>query len=494
MTLRTRLGVAGGVVLVVLLAVGVLLPRTVRASQVDEVDRQLRAASPIAIGLASGRGAGALGPPRPAGETPTESPLSGEAPAESPLSDLYVARVDPDDPDDLAGRTVVAQPSATSGREPRAPAPSTNFREPDVETVGSIDGSGSWRAVLVTNPGGTTAIVAVPLDRVDATAQRTTVAILVAAAAVLAAMAAAGWWLLRLGLRPIAEVTQVADAIAGGDRSRRVRGGAPGTEAHHLARAFNVMLDEQAATEAKLRQFVADASHELRTPVAAIGGFADLWREGAVDPDQLDDVMRRIGQESARMRGLVEDLLLLARLDQGRELAVEPVDLAALAADAVLDASATHPSRQVSVYAPEPVVVEGDEARLRQVLANLMSNALVHTDAETTVEVRAERRGDAALLAVSDDGPGMSSDAAARAFDRFWRGDTARARAGAGLGLAIVRGIVAAHDGEVRLDTAPGDGTTVRVVLAASSGSGPAVPARPQETHNQRAGAPEVPA
>ena len=469
MTLRTRLGVAGGVVLAVLVAIGVLLPRTVRASQVDEVDRQLRAATPFAMGPVASRG---------------PVPRTDREPGESTLSDLYVARIDPDAPDD---RQVLAQPSATSGREPELPVASTDPLEPDVQTVGSLEGSGSWRAMLLPVPSGSQALVAMPLDRVDATAERTMVAILVAVAAVLVAMGAAGWWLLRLGIRPIAEVTQVADAIAGGDRSRRVRGGAPGTEAHHLARAFNVMLDEQAATEAKLRQFVADASHELRTPVSAIGGFADLWREGAVDPDQLDDVMRRIGQESARMRGLVEDLLLLARLEEGRALAAESVDLAALAADAVLDASATHPSRQVTLHAPEPVGVQGDEARLRQVLANLMSNALVHTDAATTVEVRAERRGDAALLAVRDDGPGMRPEAAAKAFDRFWRADPSRARAGAGLGLAIVRGIVAAHHGEVRLDTAPGAGTTVRVVLEASLGG-------PQETRNQRAGAPEVPA
>jgi two-component system OmpR family sensor kinase len=204
------------------------------------------------------------------------------------------------------------------------------------------------------------------------------------------------------------------------------------------------------------------------------------------------------------MRGLVEDLLLLARLDQGRSLAVEPVDLAALAADAVLDASATHPSRQVTLHAPDPVLVEGDEARLRQVLANLLSNALVHTDATTSIEVRAELRGDAALVAVSDDGPGMAPEAAARAFDRFWRADPTRARTrtGAGLGLAIVQGIVAAHHGEVRLDTAPGDGTTVRVVLPttlaasspASSGPGPALSDRSQETLNNRSKAPEVPA
>ena len=468
MTLRTRLGVAGGLVLAVLVAVGVLLPRTVRASQIDEVDRQLRSAVPIAVGMATG-----LGPPRRDDD---------REPSESTLSDLYVARIDQGDADDPDDRQVRARPTATSGREPEMPAVNTDTGEPEVVTVRSIEGSGSWRAMLLELRDGSQALVAVPLDRVDATAQRTTVAILVAAVAVLAAMVAAAWWLLRLGLRPIAEVTQVADAIAGGDRSRRVRGGAPGTEAHHLARAFNVMLDEQAATEAKLRQFVADASHELRTPVSAIGGFADLWRQGAVDTDQLADVMRRIGQESARMRGLVEDLLLLARLDQGRALCVEPVDLAALAADAVLDASATHPSRQVSLHAPEPVLVRGDEARLRQVLANLLSNALVHTDATTSVEVRAARHGDAALLDVRDDGPGMQPDNAARAFDRFWRADPSRTRArtGAGLGLAIVQSIVAAHHGEVHLDTEPGAGTTVRVVLplpTPTSASDPPEPA-----------------
>jgi two-component system OmpR family sensor kinase len=466
--LRTRLGVAGGLVLAVLLAVAVLLPRTVRAAQIDEVDRQLSAAAPIAIGITSG-----FTPPR-RGDDDTSTRRDDDT---SPLSDLYVAQIDPAAPGD---REVLARPSTSSGDDPERPAADSDPNEPEIVTVGSTSGSGSWRAMLLSLPDGSHALVAVPLDRVDATARRATMAILIAALAVLVAMAAAGWWLLRLGLRPIAEVTEVADAIAGGDRSRRVRGGAPGTEADHLARAFNVMLDEQAATEARLRQFVADASHELRNPVAAIGGFADLWRQGGVDPDHLDDVMRRIGQESARMRGLVEDLLLLARLDQGRALAVEPVDLAALAADAVLDASATHPSRPVSLRAPEPVVVHGDEARLRQVIANLVSNALVHTDDATAVEVRTERRGDMALLSVGDDGPGMAPDAAARAFDRFWRADPSRARTGAGLGLAIVRSIVIAHHGEVRLDTGSTTGTTVRVVLPMPPPGPEPAPARAQ--------------
>jgi len=176
------------------------------------------------------------------------------------------------------------------------------------------------------------------------------------------------------------------------------------------------MLDEQAAAEDKLRRFVADASHELRTPVAAIGGFADLWRQGGIEDDQLGDVMRRIGQESTRMRGLVEDLLLLAHLDEGRALSYSRVDLRDLLEDAALDASATHPSREVTV---------------------------------------------------TDNGAGMAAEDAASVSDRFWRADPSRTRGGAGLGMAIVRGIVEAHGGTVRLESTPGTGTTVQVTIPA---------------------------
>jgi two-component system OmpR family sensor kinase len=529
MKLRTRLGVAAGLVLVVLVAAGVLLPRSVRGAQIEQVDSQLRSALPGTMGLLPGPERRGRPPDVAQAIEPDGTPLTGDessatttvpeetgpvvltpggvgdgSPSPSPtptdsdsddstdgeeqpqlfnttLSDIYVALIDD------GARDVRLSSPVAEGREPALPTATSALGDPAMVTVESLEGDGEWRAMLLTMPTGDQVLVAVPLDRVDATAQRLTAAIVVAAAAVLLALVAAGWWLLRLGLRPIAEVTQVADAIAQGDRTRRVVGGASGrrfrrrsrgrgearTEADQLARAFNVMLDEQAATEMQLRQFVADASHELRTPVAAIRGFADLWRAGALGEDQLDDVMRRIGQESTRMRGLVEDLLLLARLDQGRVLAVEPVDLSALAADAVLDASATHPSRTVRLEAPSPTMVTGDEARLRQVVSNLVSNALVHTTATTTVVIRAEPcrsggDGDTARLAVSDDGPGMDAEASARAFDRFWRGDPGRARGGAGLGLSIVRSIVAAHHGDVVLDSTPGAGTTVEVVLPAA--------------------------
>jgi two-component system, OmpR family, sensor kinase len=295
------------------------------------------------------------------------------------------------------------------------------------------------------------------------------VALLVGRLVVLAAIIAAGWWVLRRGLRPIAEVTRVAGAIVAGDRSRRVQVKGTGTEAAHLAGALNLMLDQQQATEDQLRRFIADASHELRTPVAAIAGFADLYRQGAIATGQLDEVMRRIGQEAARMRGLVEDLLLLARLDEGRPLDRAPVDVASLVADAVLDASASHPSRPLHVVGATTAHLVGDEARLRQVVAILVSNALTHTHGAVTIAL--EAAVDRVVLVVSDEGPGLDPEDAAHAFDRFWRGDAARTRGGTGLGLAIARGIVQAHGGTITLTSSPSSGTSVRVVIPAATGA-----------------------
>jgi two-component system OmpR family sensor kinase len=449
-TLRTRLVIVAGLVLVVVVAVGVLLPRIVRSALVDQVDHQLDAAVPVALQLTQNLGTSAA---------------DRHPPAATRLSELYVARVS------SAARQLVVAPASLPGQEPKVPATFSNFgAAPKPTTVGSVKGSGSWRAIRRGQPDGSSLVIALSLNPVAATMQKLLFAIRLAGVAILLAIVAGAWWLLRLGLRPIADVTDVADAIAGGDRSRRVRDGNPHTEAGHLARAFNVMLDEQQTIEERLRRFVSDASHELRTPVAAISGFTDLWRLGAIDDTQLGDVMRRIGQESARMRGLVEDLLLLARLDEGRPLARESVDLAMLASDAALDASATHPSRTVTVEAPEPIVVPGDEARLRQVVANLVTNALVHTGPPAKITVRAERIGDRAVLSIVDNGPGMNAEDASRAFDRFWRADPARTRSGAGLGLAIAHSIVEAHGGRTSIDSQPGVGTTVQVVLPSATG------------------------
>jgi two-component system OmpR family sensor kinase len=217
-----------------------------------------------------------------------------------------------------------------------------------------------------------------------------------------------------------------------------------------------------------LRQFVADASHELRTPVTTIRGYAELYRGGGLsDPDELTLAMRRTEQESIRMGSLVEDLLLLARLDQKPSLQAGAVDLGVLAVDAVSDARAVDPERPITASVAEGVAVDGDEGRLRQVVANLVGNALVHTPPGTPVRVRVDRDEGDARLEVHDDGPGMPETVSQRAFERFYRADPARSRhaGGSGLGLSIVKAIVEAHHGEVAIASAPGAGTTVRVVL-----------------------------
>jgi two-component system OmpR family sensor kinase len=229
---------------------------------------------------------------------------------------------------------------------------------------------------------------------------------------------------------------------------------------------------ERDRTEQRLRQFLADASHELRTPLTSIQGFAELFRLGdragasAAGVD-LPVIMRRIEEESARMKTLVEDLLLLARLDQTRPIERTSVDLAVLAADACSDAVAAAPGRPVTLDAPEPAIVLGDQNHLRQAIANLVSNALRHTPAGTPIEVSAHVAGDRAVVAVRDHGPGLDEEALAHVFDRFWQADRARVGKGAGLGLAIVAGIAAEHGGEAMATNAPDGGArfTLRLPL-----------------------------
>jgi two-component system OmpR family sensor kinase len=263
--------------------------------------------------------------------------------------------------------------------------------------------------------------------------------------------------------------------IAAGDLSQRVQVSSPGTEVGQLAVAFNTMLDEiqaafadRDATEARLRQFLADASHELRTPLTSIQGFAELFRLGA-DGSAVGTgtIMRRIEEESARMKGLVEDLLLLARLDQVRQSERSPVDLSVLAADACSDATASAPDRPITLSAPQPVVVLGDEAHLRQALANLLSNALAHTPAGGPITVAARLKAGGAIVEVRDHGPGLDAESLAHVFDRFWQKDPARAGAGAGLGLAIVAAVAEEHDGSVTAGNAPEGGAvfTIRLPL-----------------------------
>jgi two-component system OmpR family sensor kinase len=261
-------------------------------------------------------------------------------------------------------------------------------------------------------------------------------------------------------LRPLGEITAAATDLAGGHLDRRVPASAPpGTEVGRLTAAVNGMLSriqgemrERERSEERMRSFVADASHELRTPVTSIQGYLQLVRCGVVDVRERPDVLRRLEEEASRMGSLVSSLLYLARLDASPAVARAPVDLVRLASDAVADESAVSPERALSLDAPASCVVTGDEGALRQVLANLLANVRAHTAPGTAATVRVTC-GEMARVEVADEGPGMDAEAAAHAFERFWRADPARsASGGAGLGLAIVADVVRAHGGSVGID------------------------------------------
>jgi two-component system OmpR family sensor kinase len=377
-------------------------------------------------------------------------------------------------------------------------------------TISSNDGRYLWRILVERLSNGSVLHVGQRMSGIaDATTRLVWVDILVGAG-VLIALASLGAAVVRQSLIPLLAIERTAGRIAAGDLSQRVIDpendptGPPMTELGRLSRALNAMLaqieaafiaraqSEAAAmeaaeaarlsesravrSEAKMRQFVADASHELRTPLTTIRGFAELYRQGAVqDPDDVAKLVRRIEDEAARMGLLVEDLLLLARLDRERPLNLAPVELPVLAIDAVQAAEATEPGRTIRLEIsdePERLVAYGDDGRLRQVIGNLMTNALVHTPPEASVTLRLYAEpGDRAVVEISDTGPGLTDVQRARVFERFYRADEARTRhtereaTGTGLGLAIVAAIVRAHQGSVEVLSEPGRGATFRVSL-----------------------------
>lgn len=322
--------------------------------------------------------------------------------------------------------------------------------------------------------GGDILVVAVRTgDYAELTSRVATVA-LVTSGVALVALALLSLRAVRRGLHPLEDISDTAAAIGSGDLSRRVEGAGAGTEVGRLGTALNAMLGqvesafrEREASEQRLRRFVADASHELRTPIATIRGYAELFRLGAASrPDDLATVLRRIESEAERMGVLVDELLLLARLDQGRPLAAEPVRLADLAAEAVADARAASPGHAFELDA-EPVAVVGDEDRLRQVLGNLLANVVQHTPVGTRAVVRVRADGGHAVLEVADNGPGVPPEHAERVFERFYRGASERVgdHGGAGLGLSIVDSVAEAHGGSASLARAPGGGAVFAVRL-----------------------------
>ncbi len=414
------------------------------------------------------------------------------------------------------GRSFI--PEGTFGELRRAVGTSIQYKQPDqpkpdlpeapvdefeFSTVGSIgDDDVKWRVLATSGADSSTLYVAFPTAELELTLRRLVGIEMVAAAAVLLFLTLLSLAVVRLGLLPLERIASTAGDIAGGDLSRRVEPAEPDTEIGRLGLALNAMLAqietafaERAESEDRLRRFVADASHELRTPLTAIRGYAELFRRGAAErPEDLARAMRRIEDEAERMGLLVEDLLLLARLDQGRPLERAAVDLVAVAGDALADLSAIAPDRPVTFEHPDTLVVSGDEARLRQVAGNLLTNARIHTPDGTGVHVRVRSNDGHAILEVADEGPGLPSGEEGRVFERFYRADAARARTresqGTGLGLSIVAAIVSAHGGSVHAGAPPsGRGAYFMVALPiAGSGDEEAVPeaqgeVRPVATH-----------
>jgi two-component system OmpR family sensor kinase len=392
-------------------------------------------------------------------------------------------------------------------------------------TVHAQSGDDTWRVItqpvsytLTTNEGtqqvNGTLIIGTDLGNINAVIGRLAATELIVGLIILLILTMAVVAVVRSNLRPLVDIEETAGEIADGHLNRRVPERDPRTEIGSLGRSLNIMLSqietafhareesEAAAhhSEERMRRFVADAGHELRTPLTAIRGFAEYYRQrgglvphwdrkasaapataAGLTPDDLDRIMQRVEKEAARMGLLVEDLLLLARLDQQRPLARQPIDLLSLAADAVHDARLLAPARTIdlSVQPGAAFLIIGDEPRLRQVIGNLMSNALTHTPDGTPIEVsigsgtldpRIPSSPPAVTLDVTDHGPGMTPEQAQRVFERFYRTDQARTRAtgGSGLGLAIVNALVTAHDGVASVRTAPNQGATFRIALPLS--------------------------
>jgi two-component system OmpR family sensor kinase len=296
---------------------------------------------------------------------------------------------------------------------------------------------------------------------------------------VVGAIAILALLIITVGLRPLQRMGGVAADIAAGDLSRRVEPATSKTEIGRLGLALNGMLsqieaafEQRKASEQRLRRFIADASHELRTPLTSIRGYSEMLRRGAAEsPADADTARRRIEEESVRMSVLVDDMLLIARLDQGRPLESKPVDLQAIAADTAADARAVAPQREITLTAPGSVVVEGDDTRLRQVLGNLVRNAIVHTPQQSSIEIAVSTEDSIGRMSVVDHGPGLSDDEKRRIFEPFYRADPSRSRdsGGAGLGLSIVNAVVSAHGGKVHVKETAGGGATFEVELPLAS-------------------------
>lgn len=463
LSLRGRL-LIGVMTLVVLglLIFDIATYATMQSFLLSRVDSQLSLGRAVAVRALGG---------------PAEGPGSGSA-TEFPTGTVIMLVA----PDGTVLTTRVSGPAFTAP-SPARPVLPKSLPNAGIDRVGAaydVAGTGGVATFrMIDWPedsfAGDFVVFAIPIDDVQSTLSQLLVQEVLISLGVVATTAILALLIIRIGLRPLQKMGAVAQDIAAGDLTKRVEPATPKTEIGRLGLALNGMLSqieaafaERTESNNRLRRFIADASHELRTPLTSIRGYSEMLRRGANEsPNDAELARRRIEEESVRMSTLVDDMLLIARLDQGRPLERKPVDLQAIAADAAADARAVAPQRQITLTAPGPVVVEGDDLRLRQVVGNLVRNALVHTPQQTAIEIGVSTSNGTGRMSVADHGPGLQAKETERIFEPFYRADPSRSRdsGGAGLGLSIVSAVVSAHGGQVNVKETNGGGVTFEVDL-----------------------------
>lgn len=488
MSIRTRLAIAVALVVIgTFVLSGILLVQSTRATLVEQVDYQVKS-------NADRYNYKKNGPPdnyHPVSDGSDHSRSSREvADWLSYVGNAYSPE-DSSDPE----YSVVARLSFTKDGQPNSdplpcgwkddpkplptvptvPSDEINQMVNHIVTTPAVDGSLDYRMLVTREPDGDYVITAASLESVDSAVSRLIRILLLIGAVALAAATLGCWWLIRRGLQPVDRMIDTASAIAAGDLSRRVPNFDPHTELGRLGGALNEMLSQiedavrvRAASEDRLRRFIADAAHELRTPLTSLRGYAELYRQGAIPNEAgVANAMGRIEAEGGRMARLVDDMLLLARLDQHRGLETKPVDVVAVVKEAVDDFQVVAPDRPLTTDLVDTAMVRGDRLRLRQIIDNFLVNTRIHTPPGTPVRVAVARKGDQVEISIADDGPGIAAEDQTRVFERFWRADPARVRSrgGTGLGLAIVSSLVQAHGGAVGISSEPGHGATFTVRL-----------------------------
>ena len=456
---RLLIGVISLVVLGLLIA-DIATYAALQSSLISQLDDQIKSGHNAAI---SGLGGPNEGPGQSGSGLPAGTVIELLSPSRGVL---------------LAKRLEVPGSTASSAM-PDLPEhlPAASEKAPAFLTLAGTGGVAQYRAAIWPEDffSGNYVVLAIPMTGVLSTLSRLLELEAVISAGVVVATAILALLIIRISLRPLEKMGTVANEIAAGDLSRRVEPATGKTEIGRLGLALNGMLSqiesafaERTASNGRLRRFVADASHELRTPLTSIRGYSEMLRRGAAEsPTDAELARRRIEEEAIRMTGLVDDMLVLARVDQGRPLDHEPVDLQAIAGDAAADARAVAPQRDINLTVPGRVVVNGDDTRLRQVVGNLVRNALVHTPPKTPIDISLSTEDSVARLSVADHGPGLAADDIDRIFEPFYRADPSRSRdsGGAGLGLSIVSAVVTAHGGHVKVRETEGGGATFEVEL-----------------------------